>query len=264
MCLLEYETKRIVYVLLQDQFQRDFFLIRQAEYEQYVKDLGPGIVQQGYLTDPYYFDFISFAQYATINREIFQDPGVVFNEQKPVQVGENEPQQFTTVVVKRDPALTNDKLAPTHRQLVATAILNRLDETFGATDARIPKFVPNSRPPADSVLAVVSQLTKLFLINGYAWEGKAFISKMPGNNNNDDSSSGDASGTQFTIALTAPANIWSGQALRVRSRTPKGGDLTNSFLFITAKELVSRMGYTVASSSVSYEGTKEISSFTLR
>ena len=44
---------------LQDQFQRDFFLIRQAEYEQYVKDLGPGIVQQGYLTDPYYFDFIS-------------------------------------------------------------------------------------------------------------------------------------------------------------------------------------------------------------
>ena len=50
--------------LLQDQFQRDFFLIRQAEYEQYVKDLGPGMVQQGYLTDPYYFDFISVRKVA--------------------------------------------------------------------------------------------------------------------------------------------------------------------------------------------------------
>lgn len=37
-----------------DQFQRDFFIIRQAEYEPYVNQLGPGMVQQGDLTDPYY------------------------------------------------------------------------------------------------------------------------------------------------------------------------------------------------------------------
>lgn len=205
----------------------------------------------------YYFDF-QFAQYATINREIFQDPGVVFNEQKPVKVGDNEPQQFTTVVVKRDPGLANGQLAPRHRHLVGSAILDRLDETFGPTDARIPKFIPNSRPPADFVLNSISQLTKLFLINGYAWEGKAFISKPV------TTSSSDAAGTQFSISLTAPATIWSGQALQVRSRTPGGGDLTNSFLLTAAKELATRMGYRIASSSVSYEGTKEISSFTLQ
>lgn len=133
---------------MQDQFQRDFFLIRQAEYEYYVNELGPGIVQQGDLTDPYYFDFISFAQYAAINREILQDPAVVFNERKPIEGPEGEPQQFTTVVVKRDPGITNDKLAPTHSQLVASSILTKFDETFGETDARIPKVAPQSRPNA--------------------------------------------------------------------------------------------------------------------
>jgi hypothetical protein len=37
-----------------DQFQRDFFLIRQAEYEPYVQELGVGFVKQGDLADPYY------------------------------------------------------------------------------------------------------------------------------------------------------------------------------------------------------------------
>jgi hypothetical protein len=277
--------------LWQDQFQRDFFLIRQAEYEYYVNELGPGIVQQGDLTDPYYFDFISFAQYAAINREILQDPAVVFNERKPIEVPEDEPQQFTTVVVKRDPAITNDKLAPTHSQLVASSILTKLDETFGETDARIPKVAPQSRPSAgttvlgswplfvcdgshfahastlgnihcnewypyvDTVLACVTQLVKLFLINGYAWDGKASISKAGVAENND------AAGTQIRISLTAPANVWSGQALQLRN---KGAGVVNAFVLTTAKELVSRMGYDIASSSVSYEGTQEISTLTLR
>lgn len=37
-----------------DQFQRDFFIIRQAEYEPYVQELGVGFVKQGDLADPYY------------------------------------------------------------------------------------------------------------------------------------------------------------------------------------------------------------------
>ncbi|CAB9511485.1 expressed unknown protein [Seminavis robusta] len=238
-----------------DQFQRDFFLIRQAEYQFYVNELGPGIVQQGDLTDPYYFDFISFAQYATISREILQNPAVVFNEQKPIEVPEDEPQRFETVVIKRDPALTNDKLASTHSQLVALAILNKLDETFGTTDARIPKVDPQSRPSADAVLASVSQLVKLFLINGYAWDGKASISK------NSAAVDGDASGTQISINLTAPANIWSGQALQLRNKL--GGGVSNSFILTCANELVRRMGYEIAATSVSYTGTNEICTFTL-
>jgi len=65
-----------------DQFQRDFFLFRQSEYAFYTQHLGGqgGIVQQGMLQDPYYFDFISFAQYATIAREMSQNPQLLFEE----------------------------------------------------------------------------------------------------------------------------------------------------------------------------------------
>ena len=50
-------------VVAMDQFQRDFFLIRSTYYEDYVSSLGgSGVVKQGDLTDPSYFDYISFAQ----------------------------------------------------------------------------------------------------------------------------------------------------------------------------------------------------------
>lgn len=237
-----------------DQFQRDFFLIRQAEYEPYVNELGPGIVKQGDLTDPYYFDFISFSQYATINREIFQDPPVVINEQKPIEVPEGEPQKFQPIVVKRQ--LPDNLLAPTHVKLVGSAILDRLEEIFGASDARLPRFDPKSRPNIDLVLSSVQQLIKYFLINGYAWEGSAFVSRP--------SSGTDAAGTEITISLVAPANLWSGQALQLRNKATAGGGIQNAFVLTTAKELMSRMGYEVVSSSISYEGTKEVSKFTLR
>lgn len=108
----------------------------------------------------------------------------------------------------------------------------------------------------DFVLTAIQQLVKFFLINGYAWEGSASISKA--------TSGIDAGGAQFTISLTSPANLWSGQALELRNKATPGGGIMNSFLLTTAKELVSRMGYEVTSSSISYDGTKETSSFTLR
>lgn len=111
-----------------DQFQRDFFLIRASEYETYKSNLGPGMVQQGDLTDPYYFDFISFVQYKTINREIKNNPLFVFEEQQIVppenkgsssSLSQDEerndttaPAVFVPVVVKRDPNLTNKMLIP--------------------------------------------------------------------------------------------------------------------------------------------------------
>jgi hypothetical protein len=102
-----------------DQFQRDFFLIRVSEYQTYTRNLGAGMVQQGDLTDPYYFDFISYAQYKTINREITNDPLFVFEEQQVPPEGSSEEStdsrgyaRFIPVVVKRDPNLTNDMLIP--------------------------------------------------------------------------------------------------------------------------------------------------------
>jgi len=125
-----------------DQFQRDFFLIRSAEYEAYTQQLGPGLVQQGDLTDPYYFDFISFAQYLTINRILSSNPPAVFTEQQAIDVGPDEPNVFEPRVIRRDPSLKINQLIADHRRRVGLSILNKLDEIFGG-DAitALPKAV---------------------------------------------------------------------------------------------------------------------------
>lgn len=162
---------------------------------------------QGDLADPNYFDFISFAQYATISREIINPP-VVFEEQQPVEVGEGEPQQFVTTVVKRDPSLTNSNLPMKHTEIVGNTILDKLIETFGDTASAIPKIEPGSRPAASNILAAVKQMVNLFVVSGFAWDGTAAIVK-------DGPSGNDATGTQLSITFTSPATLWSGQSLKV-------------------------------------------------
>mmetsp|Transcript_27698 Transcript_27698/g.56646 ORF Transcript_27698/g.56646 Transcript_27698/m.56646 type:complete len:367 (+) Transcript_27698:48-1148(+) len=233
-----------------DHFQRDFFLIRQAEYQPYADSLGPGTMTQGDLADPNYFDFISFAQYATISREIVNPPAV-FEEQQPVEVEDGEPQQFVKVVVRRDPFLTNNVLSQKHSELVGNSILDKLNEKFGDTASSIPKIEPGSRPDAAKVLEAIKQVTNLFLVSGFALEGSAAILK-------EGQSEKDAAGTQFCISLTSPATLWSGQALK--SKKPS---VANDFMLKTIRALLSRAGYTVVDSSVNYVNNQEISSFSI-
>ena len=123
-------------------------MIRRSEYETYLKEIGAGAVQQGDLTDPNYFDFISFAQYKTINREITQNPPYVFEEQQPQSEGDDKPQKFVPVIVRRDPRLTNVMLGPEHDRLVGAAIIDRINEIFDGTDSAIPRFREKDRPDA--------------------------------------------------------------------------------------------------------------------
>lgn len=114
------------------------------------------MVQQGDLTDPYYFDFISFVQYKTINREISVNPAFVFEEQQGIDQGEDRPQKFVSVIIKRDPSLTNKMLGPEHSRIVGCGILDRLEEIFGGTESAIPKVERNSKPDSGaSELALV-------------------------------------------------------------------------------------------------------------
>mmetsp|Transcript_4513 Transcript_4513/g.5221 ORF Transcript_4513/g.5221 Transcript_4513/m.5221 type:complete len:372 (-) Transcript_4513:36-1151(-) len=223
-----------------DQFQRDFFLIRQAEYQPYVNQLGPGIVQQGMLTDPNYFDFISFAQYTTISREINKNPPLVFEEQQSENVGEDQPQRFVSTLIKRDPLLTNEMLSKQHSKLVGTDIIDKLDEIFGGTPSEIPS-VPIGTLDSKATLASLTQLKNLFLLNGFAFDGNVSITKV-----------GPVE-AEYCISLKNPATLWSGTALQ-QSRA----DPLNCFILKAATELVSRSGFVVSSSSVKYEENTEI------
>lgn len=172
------------------------------------------MVQQGDLTDPYYFDFISFAQYLAINREISQDPPMLFEENQPVEVGDNEPQRFVKKIVKRDPSIVNSMLAGEHGRCVAAAILNSFIEVLGDTPSALPIFEAGSHPSVDEMLAAFSQLVKLFLINGFAWDGGVESMSSPS-----------TQGFEFRLFLVSPATLWGTQSL-IQQHSP----LLNDYL----------------------------------
>lgn len=217
-----------------EQFQRDFFIIRQAEYEPYVRALGDGFVQQGDLTDPYYFDFISFAQYSTINRDI-KDAPFVFEEKQPQEVQEGEMQKFIPVVVKRDPTITNAMLPGEHSKKVGNAILNYFRETFGGTSSSLPEVDSDESPTLDQLNSALEQLVKLFLLNGFAFDGKLTAS---------------VDRQLFQILFVSPATLWGGSILQKQ-------EVSNDFFLKSATMLISQYGHEVLKTSISYQGNEQ-------
>jgi hypothetical protein len=209
-------------IIPMNQFQRDFFLLRSAEYEPYVKSLG--FVNPGDLTDPNYFDFISFAQYLTINRAI-SSPETIFEELQPVEVPEGQPQQFRNVLVRR--TIPDELLIPTFDNRVGTSILNYLETKYADTDVAIPKGSNNNLEQS------LEQLLKLFVLNGFAWDAKV-----------------ERNDKQWMLEIQSPATLWGSTCL-------SGSPLQNDFVLKTAKQLVQTLGYTVASSSRKIVGTQE-------
>jgi hypothetical protein len=51
----------------------------------------------------------------------------------------------------------------------------------------------------------LSQLVKLFLVNGFAWDGNAALVSQDGGTN-----------AEFCLTLISPATIWGGQSLQLQ------------------------------------------------
>ena len=88
-----------------DAFQKRFFLIRQDEWQPYLARARAALgrpPEQGDLTDPLYFDFISFAQYETIN-DFLKRPRKLFEE---LVSAEGE----TRVVARNASSVADDRL----------------------------------------------------------------------------------------------------------------------------------------------------------
>jgi hypothetical protein len=246
-----YATTDYLDMIAMNQFQRDFFLIRSAEYEPYLQQLG-GYVKQGDVTDANYFDFISFAQYLTINRAL-SDPGVIFEEMQPIpdddEKEEDAPQRFQSVVVRR--SLRNDQLVPTFNAKLGGAIVQYLQQTYQGTPSALPPL-SSHRPEIDAVRSALSQLVKLFLLNGFAWDGRVEVILPKA------TSTEDVAGTTFLLTLVSPASLWGNQCLH-RQRSP----LCNDYLLKAAQQLIQHLGYDYAA-SVQFKDNCEISSLTLR
>ena len=147
-----------------DRFQREFFLLRADEWEQYRAE---NDAKQGDLSDALYFDFISAAQYATITKLMREDATSVFEE----KVGAEGLSQL----VQRDPSVSNSMLPSLLLERVGDRLLDGLYANFSG-----PSFYTQPPPPcpppsaggagADSLVAGLAQLCALLAENGSARE----------------------------------------------------------------------------------------------
>lgn len=145
-----------------DQFQRDFFLIRAQGYEEYSR-LAPN--SQGELSDPSYFDYISFAQYTTIAR-CLSKPSKIITEEQPILPGDadfdegSNVTQFRRAVLPMRADLEGKDLFEAHSRAVGETILTFFEDTYGGTQGAIPD--------GPLIIDAVKQLCRLFTIQGYA------------------------------------------------------------------------------------------------
>jgi len=177
-----------------DEFQKQQFLFRQREWDQYRTKLP---VSQGELTDPAYFDFISFCQYSTI-AEGMRRGRVMFNE----LIDANG----TSVVVMRDPSLpqSNAALPEEHSARVGDRIL---DWALDRYDSKIrPEVLAPGGATSLKLVDGVRRLADVFELNDFALTSS--VSPLA-----------DGGGVAWT--LVAPANLWSAQVLQLRGDNPR-------------------------------------------
>eukprot|EP01041_Mallomonas_annulata_P011073 gene11073-23145_t len=188
-----------------DDFQKTFFLFRQSEWEDY-RDHHPNIIQ-GDLADSFYFDFISFAQYAVI-AEKCRHPLKQFVEKAGVE-GE-------TQLIRRSSQYEDDSLlAQQHSSIVGNTILDFILEKYPLiTPRRISK-----KSSFEEFISQAQQILDVFTINSYAVTiNISTIEPAPSKlqqkaiNNNDIK--------LIRVCLRFPANLWSQQVLRGRKDSP--------------------------------------------
>lgn len=222
-----------------DEFQRSFFLFRASEWEDY-RQYHP-TVMQGDLADPLYFDFISFAQYATIANKM-RNGALEFVE----RIGA----EGTPVVIRRDTRWGNNDLLPiVHSQRVGDALLDWMLITYPQTAMPPVQLSNETSSSREKLVASFEDFERyarlvldIFLINSYCVSVE--ISTLP--------SSLDGVNI-MTLKMRAPANLWSQEVLRSRRDLP-----VNDFEIKALEALARRCGLQLKLASVETLNTIDI------
>lgn len=226
-----------------NQLERDMYAVRQAEYQPYVTRVNQagGVVKQGDLTDPYYFDYTSLSQFLTINRAM-QSPERDYEQLEAIQNDDGtQSSDYKPISIHR--TLADKDLIPAYDQRVGMGILNYFQDRYKGTAIALPQF----DEPATELLPAMQQLAKLFLINGFCWEAKAeLVSDKP-----------EKGSATFRFTLDNPATLWSSQCLEKSA-------VRNDFLRKTAQPYLESMGYQVSSYSVKLQNNKEVTTIAIQ
>jgi hypothetical protein len=213
-----------------DEFQRTFFLFRQNEWEQY-KQYHQNVMQ-GALSDPVYFDFISYAQYAVISDKMKN--GKLEFVEKVNATGD-------TQIVRRNPLYSDNNILPNiHSKIVGDKILEYLIDSYQNNSKLLPPLLKTNENLVSyqDLSNYMQMILDLFLINNYALS--ASIIQLPSK----DISDGEL---LYQIIIRLPINLWSHQALINRNDQP-----VNNFEIKVLQSLVERYNYTLDLISTSF------------
>lgn len=195
-----------------DEFQKTFFLFRQLEWETYRSDHMN--VMQGDLSDPLYFDFISFAQYCVIADKM---------KHGMTEFIEKNGAEGISSIVKRNPLVQDNDMLPTlHSKYVGRKILDWMYDRFPSrllpanTTALVDTYagiVPVlTADMADTFLSYVNKVMDVFLLNAYAIDINANLYHSNKNVAEDS--------FLLQLKLRAPINLWGLQVLIQRQDIP--------------------------------------------
>jgi len=213
-----YDVTDFLDICPMDDFQAQFYKKRLEYQSEYVSafynketpNIRAGTVSIGDLSDPQYFDFISFVQYATINDQI-QKNRKVFEEQQGVFGDEGD---FVTKLVVRDPSLGDkETVLQEHGKRVGEMILDQ----FISEGLKVQTSF-KSRPSIDELVPEVNRIMEFLSSKRFcaafsvSSDDTQFSSLDPMKSPSDNSFKmrGERS---ITVNLERPINLWSQQAL---------------------------------------------------
>ncbi|KAI8463524.1 MAG: hypothetical protein J3K34DRAFT_389034 [Monoraphidium minutum] len=203
-----YDAADVLDFVSMERFQISFWKYRQSEIEQYTLQYKPLTFKAGDLTDPLYFDFISYSQYATLSRAL-RAPEKVFEERYSCEdLGPDDDEsacsETLTRVVRRPAAFDDDAALPqAFSDAAGDRIYNGLVGGFRGEDFGGPPPAPRGaglRELAGGVGAILG----IFKGRGYCLD--AAVSEV-------EEAAGGGGGGRFVVRVTGPATLWGLTAL---------------------------------------------------
>jgi hypothetical protein len=212
-----YDTAdRLDFIAMQD-FQKDFWLLRGAEWEPYTLQYSPLKITQGDLSDPQYFDFIAAMQFSSVT--IAMKNGLqTFKEycgdecppsaSAPTAPSETEGQgaEDEFRLITRDPSLQDNALLPSKFEAeLGAAIYTGLRHGFRGTQFSGAPAPCSPQCSAAEVLKGVQQLLAVFVQQGFCINADIIASSSLADNS-----------LKFSVKVDGPANLWALQSVTSR------------------------------------------------
>lgn len=181
-----------------DYFQVQFFRIRSSEWEKFIQT-NHGM-RQGIITDPRYFDFISYAQMLTI-QYFLRQPRAVFEERYSDENG-----HWGTRVVRRDLQRLSEgrDLLIEWRRAVGKGIYQRMLDTVHQPE-------PVSEGGVEEVCKGIIAIYDYVEVAGFC--AKTLVERES-----------KTTGVVLKVEMVAPCILWGAKALRKRKSVPNDYD----------------------------------------